>query len=180
MDEDFSAFASGFQADLAGFMRDVSAMRNALSDGLVSSAQVAGHGIEGALRRAARSGRVELEDLAKAGSRAIGEIAAAALALDGTGIAGLARNVGAGLLGLPGRATGGPVSPGQAYVVGERGPELFVPTASGHIEGRTQQRGPVNVTVNVQAPRDASREFMTQTGRQVARDVRRTLERMGG
>jgi phage-related minor tail protein len=34
---------------------------------------------------------------------------------------------------LPGRAAGGPVSGGQAYIVGEQGPELFVPRASGTI-----------------------------------------------
>lgn len=32
-----------------------------------------------------------------------------------------------------GRASGGPVAPGQPYLVGERGPELFVPTNDGHI-----------------------------------------------
>ena len=31
------------------------------------------------------------------------------------------------------RASGGPVSPGKAFLVGERGPELFVPGASGTI-----------------------------------------------
>jgi hypothetical protein len=35
--------------------------------------------------------------------------------------------------GLPGRATGGPVGAGQAYLVGERGPEVFVPAQSGTI-----------------------------------------------
>ena len=32
-----------------------------------------------------------------------------------------------------GRATGGPVSRGRPYVVGERGPELFIPSQSGAI-----------------------------------------------
>ncbi len=36
-------------------------------------------------------------------------------------------------LGLPGRASGGPVSSGQPYLVGERGPELFVPGSNGRI-----------------------------------------------
>ena len=36
-------------------------------------------------------------------------------------------------LGLPGRASGGPVSAGRPYMVGERGPELFVPKWSGQI-----------------------------------------------
>lgn len=34
---------------------------------------------------------------------------------------------------FPKRADGGPVSPGQPYLVGERGPELYVPGASGMI-----------------------------------------------
>lgn len=33
----------------------------------------------------------------------------------------------------PGRAAGGPVTAGQAFIVGERGPELFVPVRSGSI-----------------------------------------------
>jgi hypothetical protein len=41
--------------------------------------------------------------------------------------------VGAILDRLPGRAAGGPVSAGQAYQVGERGPEVFVPNQSGRI-----------------------------------------------
>lgn len=46
---------------------------------------------------------------------------------------------GSGILGAIGglfggfRAAGGPVSAGKAYVVGERRPELFVPSQSGHI-----------------------------------------------
>lgn len=35
--------------------------------------------------------------------------------------------------GIPGRASGGPVSASAAYVVGEMGPELFVPNVSGSI-----------------------------------------------
>lgn len=34
---------------------------------------------------------------------------------------------------IPGRAVGGPVTQGSPYIVGERGPELFVPTVSGTI-----------------------------------------------
>lgn len=174
---DFEMLAVNVRADAAGFRRDVTAMRGALEDGLSAGADAAGRGIERALRRAARAGRIEFEDLAKVGARVIGEIAAAALKLDA---GGLASGVSAGLLGLPGRATGGPVAPGRAYMVGERGPELFVPTSSGRVETGGPARGPVNVTVNVSAPRDARPEFMAQTGRQVARDVRRALERIGG
>lgn len=34
---------------------------------------------------------------------------------------------------IPGRAAGGPVSPGQPYIVGEEGPELIVPQAPGFV-----------------------------------------------
>jgi len=36
-------------------------------------------------------------------------------------------------LSIPGRANGGPVGAGEAYMVGERGPELFVPKQAGSI-----------------------------------------------
>jgi len=50
-----------------------------------------------------------------------------------------------------GKALGGPVSAGTSYVVGERGPELFVPTTSGKIIPNGGMGGGgavVNVTVN--------------------------------
>lgn len=51
------------------------------------------------------------------------------------------------------RANGGPVSSGKAYVVGERGPELFVPKAAGgivpnHSLGRSQS-GQVEVVITM-------------------------------
>lgn len=43
-------------------------------------------------------------------------------------------SVAGGILGaLPGRAGGGPVTAGQAYIVGEKGPELLVPSTNGTI-----------------------------------------------
>jgi hypothetical protein len=49
---------------------------------------------------------------------------------------------------FPGRATGGPVSVGSGYIVGERGPELFVPRMSGGIVPN-HALGGSNVQVNV-------------------------------
>ncbi len=53
-------------------------------------------------------------------------------------------------LNLPGRANGGPVTGGSPYIVGERGPEVFVPSQSGTIvpNGRSAGGASVNVTVN--------------------------------
>jgi phage-related protein len=48
-----------------------------------------------------------------------------------------------------GRATGGAVTQGTAYIVGERGPELFVPNTSGSIVPNNAIGGStINVTVN--------------------------------
>ncbi|MDI7923408.1 phage tail protein [Ferirhizobium litorale] len=44
-------------------------------------------------------------------------------------------------LRIPGRATGGPVSAGQPYIVGEKRPELFVPRTSGTIIPRIPEIG---------------------------------------
>jgi hypothetical protein len=56
-----------------------------------------------------------------------------------------------GALGFGGgRALGGPVSGGTAYMVGERGPELFVPKGSGTIipNGMSGGGATINLTVN--------------------------------
>ena len=52
--------------------------------------------------------------------------------------------------GLIPRANGGPVGAGRPYLVGERGPELFVPGAQGNIVPNNAMGG-ANVTVNVDA-----------------------------
>ena len=68
-------------------------------------------------------------------------------AMSGTGTGG-------GLLGglFKARAKGGPVSSGQTYMVGERGPELFVPGRSGTIVANDKMGGGnTNVVVNVDA-----------------------------
>lgn len=52
------------------------------------------------------------------------------------------------------RATGGPVSPGQAYLVGERGPEPFIPNTAGTILPNSVLRGAAGggqITVSFQA-----------------------------
>lgn len=55
--------------------------------------------------------------------------------------------------GIPQRAAGGPVSAGSLYMVGEKGPELFVPGKSGTIvpNNKLGSSGSSNVVVNVDA-----------------------------
>ena len=58
--------------------------------------------------------------------------------------------------GIPGlgkffRANGGPVSRNKNYIVGERGPEMFVPNSGGRIVPNSNIGGSTNVVVNVDA-----------------------------
>ncbi|MEY3268268.1 MAG: hypothetical protein RL480_1028 [Pseudomonadota bacterium] len=176
------------RADTAGFMAGVGDIRRELDGPLAQGVDRAGSGIERALARAAVTGKFGFEDLRRVALSALADIAAGALRTDigalfgGSGsLAGaLTSSIGSLFGGVPGRATGGPVTSGSAYIVGERGPELFVPTAAGRVETMAGGRGgPVSVTINVAAARDATPALMQQTGTQVARAVRQALQRAG-
>jgi hypothetical protein len=75
---------------------------------------------------------------------------------------------------FPGRATGGNVSAKQPYLVGERGPELFVPHGGGHIEPRpsrpsfqeAKSHQPLNITFNVNA--QSGEQFAESQGQVMA------------
>ena len=85
------------------------------------------------------------------------------------------------LLGLPGRATGGLVAPERPYLVGERGPEVFVPTSAGRVEpgsGPGAPRSDVRVAITLATPRGTDGPVALQrSSRQVASAVRRALAR---
>ena len=181
MDE-FDRMVVSVRADTGAFARDVAAMREQLDGTLVAGAERAGRMIEGALARAVRTGTFGFEDLKRVALSAMAEIAGAALrsgigaATGGGGGNGLAALLGS-LLGAPGRATGGGVSPGRAYMVGERGPELFVPTSAGRVEtgGAGSAVRDVRVTINVQARDAGAPEALTRSSRQIARAVRQAM-----
>ncbi|MBC7504286.1 MAG: tail tape measure protein [Sandarakinorhabdus sp.] len=172
------------RADTSGFMSGINDIKREVDGPLASGIERAGGSIERALTRAALSGKFGFEDLRRVAVTALSDIAASALRanIGGGASAGgglISSLVGAvgHLFGAPGRATGGPVSGGRPYMVGERGPELFVPAGAGRIETQGRGRGGVNVTINVASPRDASPAVMTQTANQVARAVRQALAR---
>ncbi len=179
MDEEIERLVVSVRADTAGFARDVDAMRGTLEGPLEAGADKAGRTIEATLLRAARTGKIGFDDLAKVALKALDEVSRAALGVAfpsiGGGGGGLVSLLG-GLLGLPGRATGGPVSPGRPYWVGERGPELFVPTSAGQVaaagQGSTRD---VRVSITVNAAADAAPRALAQSSRQVARAVRAAL-----
>ena len=86
-----------------------------------------------------------------------------------------------------GRAKGGSVSSGQAYMVGERGPELFVPGRSGTIVANDKMGGGnTNVVVNVDAKGssvEGDEQGANQLGRVISAAVQSELikqQRPGG
>lgn len=183
------------RAATAGFTDDVTRMRASFDSILVDGFARAGDVLERGLLSAIRRGSLGFEDLRRIALEVIGDIAAQAVqsalgALGGVGGgigggvgvggAGLVNVLGSllgGALGLPGRATGGLVTAGRGYLVGERGPELFVPTAAGRIEPHGAPRGrDVRVSIQVVAPGGSSApESLQRSSRQVARAVRKAL-----
>ena len=78
--------------------------------------------------------------------------------------------------GIPQRAKGGPVSSGQTYMVGERGPELFVPGRSGTIVANDKMGGgSTNVVVNVDAS-GSNVEGDEQEGKQLGRLIAAAIQ----
>ena len=175
------------RADTSAFRRDIAALRGELEGSLGSGADAAGRRIEDSLSRAIVSGKLGFEDLKRLALSVMADIARAAISggigtaigggQGGGGLLGLGTSIAMALFGAPGRATGGPVSAGRAYRVGERGPELFVPTASGRIEpaaGAAVRN--IAITVNVRGDGASEPARLAQTGRQLARAVRRAVE----
>jgi hypothetical protein len=182
MDDEIDAMMVRVRADTQGFAKDVAAMRATIDGPLQAGADRAGDGIERALLRAVRNGKLGFEDLKRVAQAALAEIAADAVRgglaaiFGGGGIGGTLTGLLGGVLGLPGRATGGPVSPGRGYIVGERGPELFVPTASGRVEAPVAAGGrDVRVAITIHAPGGQDAGALRQSSRQVARAVKAAL-----
>lgn len=189
MDEEIERLLISVRADTAVFARDVQTMRAELEGPFAAGAERAGRALEGALVRAARTGRLGFEDLKRVALSALAEIAAAAIhngvgALlggggggKGGGLIGTIGGLLGGLIGAPGKAIGGPVSPGRPYLVGERGPELFVPTTSGRIEPRAAGARDIRMSITINAPPGAEARVLGQSSRQIARAVRQALVR---
>ena len=104
----------------------------------------AGESLTRSLTRAAADGEVTLAELARAVLNAVN-----AAAGSGRG-GGLSDAIAAAMSGFGGaRAEGGPVLGGGAYLVGERGPEVFRPAGAGSIEPMSGSGAGVTVNVRV-------------------------------
>ena len=172
--DDVDSVVVGVRADTQAFVQDVKEIQDTLEKGLLGAIRKGSLGFDDLRRVALRV----IDDIA---SQAVGGLFPGGQGGGKGGIGGLL-NLGGllgSVLGLPGRATGGNVSPGRGYLVGERGPELFVPTAAGRVESNMAASGgarEVRVSINVVTPQGASApQALHRSSRQVASAVRRAL-----
>ena len=187
---DLDAAAGGTDRALA----DLIATGQHTTDLLAATADQAASRMSSAFERFARTGKLSFSDLRDVAVAALNDIVNSAVraGLDqlfggggGGGFGGGGGGSGglggffSGLFGslFPGRATGGPVAPGRADMVGERGPELFVPAVSGRVlpSGTQPPARIVNIAVNVTAPGEPA--ALRRSAGQIAAGVRRALAR---
>ncbi|WP_108811145.1 tail tape measure protein [Sphingorhabdus sp. Alg231-15] len=196
MDEEIERLVIAVRADTAGFAKDVAAMSRQLDGPLASGMERAGSALETSLSRAIRSGSLGFEGLKDVALSVLADIANAAINSgignlfganssggSGGGLLGIGTSILGAAVGAPGRATGGPVTGGHAYLVGEQGPELFVPTAAGRIErsGGMAAAPNIQLTINISDNGQGSApDQIRRSGRQVARAVRNALAHRDG
>ena len=192
MDDPVEELLVEVRASTQGFQSDIAQMRSRFDGTLVDGFENAGGVLERGLLSALRKGSIGFDDLKRTATAALDQIASQALGLGldklfgaaasggggGGGLTGVLGGALGALFGLPGRATGGPVAPGRGYIVGERGPEVFVPTSAGRVETGAPQSGArnVNVAIRLQSERGTSAPAaMQRSSRQVASAVSRAL-----
>ncbi len=130
--------------------------------------------LEKSVVKAARTGELSIRGMVDAMLTDLARVAVRSTVIEP--IESAARGLaGAIVSALGARALGGPVAAGGAYLVGERGPELFVPSTNGNIvAGDAVARARPQIIVNVQTPNAQS--FMKSES-QVAAMMTRALIR---
>ena len=191
MDEEIERLVVSIRADTTGFAKDVGDMRSLLDGPFANGLERAGSLLETTLGRAIRKGSLDFQDLKRVALSVISDIAGAAinsgigsiLGSNGSGLLGAGTSILTSLLGAPGRAIGGPVGEGRPYIVGERGPELFVPASAGRVEPHVPQRAAsdIRLTINISDNgQNSAPDQMRRSSRQVARAVRNALASKAG
>lgn len=125
----------------------------------------AADGLARSLGRAAADGEISLAELARA---VLAVVNSAGGGGSSSGLSGAIADA-VGSLFSGSRADGGPVAGGGAYLVGERGPEVFRPMPSGTIE--TTAGGSVTVNLNLDGGAPALLRSEAQIAQMLARAV---------
>jgi phage-related minor tail protein len=151
-------FKIGVKDAFASYAEDALDAGKQAKDGFATFTQ----GMEDAFAKFAMGGKLSFKDLANSILADLARIAVKrAIVFAATR-----------LFGIPGLAEGGPAMPNRPYIVGEQGPELFVPKSAGTVVpnsaisngGANVGMGPTTVNYNIQAVDAASFRSM------VARD----------
>lgn len=142
------AFTGGV-AEAASGVGALEAQAKRAADSIDSAFERAGLSLTKSLAKAASDGKISLGELAAAAIKAIDVFARSSGGGSGGGLvdalADVFKTVFSG-----GRADGGPVGAGGAYLVGERGPEVFRPSVGGEVSPLSGGGTTVNVTVQGQ------------------------------
>ncbi len=131
---------------------------------------VAAGSIQSNLARAAERGELSLKKLSRALLRDLRRFAIDAF------VRKPVENLVTNLLSAPfggGRAGGGFAAAGQSYLVGERGPELFTPAASGTVRSLNASGMTVNISLPGVSDAESFRRSQTQIAAALARAVGR-------
>jgi len=143
------------------------------SETLSQAFERAGSSIESALTRAARTGEFSFSTMADAILRDLSR-----LAVDRFVTGPLDTLVSSWAANLPffgARADGGPVTSGGAYLVGERGPEIFTPASAGTVASSA----PITVNIMLSSGSDVATirrsegQIATALARAVSKGARR-------
>lgn len=142
-------------------------------------------GMSNAFERFLKTGKLSFEDLKSVAINALDAIYQRAISAGlnsifsggSGGVLGPILSLG-GFASLAPRATGGPVGAGRPFLVGEAGPEIFIPSHNGSVV-RPGQRAPhsVAITINMTDASSRSPAAIRQSASQIASQVSRAVRR---
>lgn len=146
----------------------------AAADALGDAFAKAGKRVSSSLAEAARSGEISVRGLAASLVRDLSNLALDRFVTKPLEAAFL--QIFQSIPQAGARADGGPVNSGGAYLVGERGPELFVPASSGQVVPN-QGVQPISITIHM-AP-GSNLADVKRSSTQVAAALARAVQRGG-
>lgn len=139
------------------------------ADAIAENFARAGQRISTELARAARTGEFSFKSMVQSILNDLARISINKVI--GGAIGGLFDQANGGFAGA--RAEGGPVLPGGAYLVGERGPEVFSPASAGTIESNLPQS---RIVINFNLGEGANIESFRRSSGQISTLLARAVE----
>lgn len=146
-------------------------------------------GMSNAFERFLRTGKLSFADLKSVAINALDAIYDRAINAGLNSIFGGAGGANSGgllgtilsggpILSFAPRAMGGPVAAGRPFLVGEAGPEIFIPGQGGNVvRPHTASAPAINVTINMGGQQGQSSAAMRQSANQIAAQVSRAVAR---